>query len=733
MLSIDQEKLSRDDLPDPEFVVRCLTQGGMLDRIMIAFEHRPGQVEMAQAVYAAFLENRVLMVEAGTGVGKSLAYGLPAAVWALAVGRKVAVSTATINLQQQLVMKDLPLVGKVLGADLQVCLVKGRANFVCMRKLRESAKQPMLVGAGAADRLHSRLLDWVEQTKDGSRSDLTFPVPEELWRQICSDADNCLGQRCPGRENCFYVLQRKKAEKAQILVVNHHLLFADLALRSLGDEWENRSVLPLFDRLIIDEAHELEDAAGAFFGHRLSNTGVMRILARLQSTKVKTIGWMPSLVDRLNRKAGVPGSSSVGAIIARVQGSISTALQHTQGAYLEAFEVLSTFIGGHTQDMSGQPIRLRFEERLFKNDAWKTAREAFVQAAASAAFLSEQLAELFAMISEIELPIDEQVQIRSSMFRIREIAHQTNDLISERQDTEVRWVQLERQPAGKIVMQSAPLDVSELLDNNLYRRMHTTVLTSATLSVKGEFTFMAERLGIMIQPEERRHFLEVLSPFDYPAQVRLAIVDDLPAPDEPAFDKRLPEAIYRIVMASGGGALVLFTSWSLMKKMYVLISKRFEEHGLLCLCQGSMSRHGLLDLFRQNQSAVLFGTESFWQGVDVIGSALRNVTIVKLPFDVPKEPLIQARMEAIARRGHSAFMTYMLPRAVIKLKQGFGRLIRSNEDRGVVVMLDRRLVTKGYGRKFLKSLPPASQVVGNMDEICGVLTRFFDQSPDHSA
>ena len=719
--------MTPSDLPpaqlDAKEIAAMIQGGGAVSQKLSGFEERPGQVQMLAAVAEAFSEDQVLVVEAGTGVGKSLAYGLPACAWALASKERVVVSSATINLQEQLVYKDLPLIREVLGGELSVVLVKGRGNYLCRRRLTDRLHQRTLVSS-EFDEILQDISAWAHETKDGTKSDLPISVPADIWELVCSDADACLGRGCPQREGCFFASARRAAEQAHVLVVNHHLLFADLALRRAKEDWKRQAILPPFTRVIIDEAHEVEDSASSFFGVRLTRMGVQRILSRLQPSKKKG-GLLRSLAREIAALGGALAEGRADLLVSETERTVIPQVEKTRDAYRRAFDALAGFIKEQDAAMGPGDARIRLTAETYTQPGWTAVREGFVQAADCASGLSKDVGRLLERLVDLTEDQGRMAEVRAGVSRTGDLAAQTRHLVSEAADGSVRWAEASRKSKKRTNFQSAPLDISSLMNETLYDPMATVVHTSATLSVGGSFDFLTRRIGVSEQPPERVRTLLVDSPFDFKEQVRLGLPADLPPPDQPLFAQVLPEAVFQAVSVSGGRALVLFTSWGLMTRVYDLVRDRLAEMGLETLCQGEMPRDRLLHLFRDNESSVLFGTDSFWQGVDVTGPSLSNVVITRLPFDVPDEPIVQARMEAVELEGHSAFSQFMLPRAVLKLKQGFGRLVRSTSDWGVVVLLDGRQLSRSYGKRFLKSLPPATALTGTLEEICDQLADFF--------
>jgi ATP-dependent DNA helicase DinG len=702
---------------DPGELAALLARGGAVDRILDDFEERDEQRAMVEKVGRAFDRQQVLLVEAGTGTGKSLAYALPAALWARRTGQRVVISTGTINLQQQLINKDLPLVLRALGGELDFVLIKGRANYLCRRRLAERLRQQTLLQTDGVDEVHRWLSDWAERSRDGSRSDLERPVPAEAWEQVCADADACLGRRCPLREDCFFVRARRAAEDAALLVVNHHLLFADLALRLELDDWSNRAVLPPFERVVLDEGHALEDVASGFFGLQLTRSGALRTVGRVLPAARKG-GLLAELEAELGALGAGPTGGGTGATAA-LAGELRRALA-------DAFDALVDFGEQRILRSGGGERKLRLDGAALGSGGWVPVREAFGQAAWQADKLAVELERLSEQLDNLREGDGGSAEGRAGARRLGAMADACRQLTEPDLDGWVRWVELPARPGGRFAkLALAPLVVADKLDESLFGPQRTVVITSATLAEGGSFDYLAGRLGLDGLESGRLQRLQVDSPFDFARQARLAVPDDMPPPGTPEFERRLPDAVMRLATASRGSALVLFTARGLMERTFELTRDALVQAGLQPLCQGHQPRDRLLERLRDEPGGVLFGTDSFWQGVDVVGDALRLVIITRLPFDVPSEPLVQARAEQVAAGGRSAFAHYSLPRAVLKLKQGFGRLIRSRADRGAVVVLDPRLVQRRYGRRFLGSLPAATRVTGGLAAVESVLRDLF--------
>ncbi|NMB73858.1 MAG: hypothetical protein GYA21_01860 [Myxococcales bacterium] len=700
---------------------RLFSPRGRLSRELPGFERRPGQMEVLRAAARAFREDGVLLAEAGTGIGKSLAYGVPAADFALEHHQAVVISTATINLQEQLYRKDLPLIARVMGGDLKVVLVKGRANYLCRRRLSERLRQGNLFAddEGAL----SALSRFVERTRDGSRSDLEEPVPPDVWEEVSSDADACPGRRCPFRKECFFRAARRQVHDADLLVVNHHLLFADLAVRLEREDWEERAVLPAFSRVVLDEAHEVEDAASSFFGERLTRRGLMWLLGRMTGSRRKgRAGILEEVSKELEDRAPLEALSRV---------------QDCRRRCGRAFDGLEAFCSQRFSGGGPSERRLRLTREILESVEFLPAREELLELAGRLQRAAEDVAARLARVRLLREESGAMLEARGASERLRQHASALRRLLDPEDETNVRWVEFEPDRSRRIALRSAPLDVGPLLERALLRPLRTVIFTSATLSVGGDFSYFARQCGADRIEAERVRNLKAESPFDFGQQALLAVPLDLPNPRERSFESDLPGALLPVIQASSGRALVLFTSHALLRRTAEALRAELAALGIRLLVQGEAPRDRLLEDFRRDETSVLFGADSFWQGVDVPGPALCNVIVTRLPFDVPDEPLQEARAEAIERSGRSSFEELSLPRAVLRLKQGFGRLIRNGRDFGTVVVLDHRLLSRPYGRLFLESLPPAPVCRGTLDEVRGRLSEFFERyletTPDQAS
>lgn len=700
---------------DEDAVAGLLAEGGALSRLSPGFEERPGQIALLREIARAFNGGRVGVFEAGTGTGKSYAYLIPAMLWALQNKERVVISTGTINLQQQLVEKDIPAAQRIIGREVKAVLLKGRQNYVCLRRLAEAGNERELFDADT-DTL-DRIAAWAKTSPTGSRSDLSFMPDESVWGRVNSESDACMGMRCPFREDCFVMRVRKDAADASIVVVNHHLLFADIESRMGGAGYDDTAVLPPYRRIVFDEAHGIEDSATSFFSETITRFKLAKQLNLLYRAYRGSV-------------AGFLVQVSAVATAEDFLHRAGAAVQDVRAALLGLDEIGLSVLGDDQAARIHAGSAERFEAVFPAMDALRAA-----------------LASFTGMVREVLETVSEEDRDIPSVWETKSVLRRLEDMIVlcrsfcewNEHDDRVFYLQKVRLPPKRqgdapvhfVQFTQTPLDVAPLMDEGVFEPMSCVVCTSATLRTGTSFSYWMRRTGISFVEEERLSQGVFESPFPYRTNAIFAVPRDAPMPDSGfAFQDYVEETVPRLILAAGGRTLVLFTSYDSLRHCYASARAALAAEGMTLLRQGDDDRFRLLDRFREDTSSVLFATDSFWEGVDVPGESLSQVIIVKLPFSVPTDPVFAARSEAVERRGGSSFMELSVPQAVIKFRQGFGRLMRRSDDKGVIVVLDRRIVEKAYGRQFTTSVPMTRRMYNPLEDILRAVRRFFSASPE---
>ncbi len=643
------------NIPSP--IEDALSTGGLISRVFSDFEQRPEQIKMACAVSKAFEKSKHLAVEAGTGVGKSFAYLIPA-INAVNKGQnRILISTYTITLQEQLINKDLPFLANCLGIDFTAVLAKGRSNYICLRRLDYAEKAQKGYFDGFSQNLND-IKNWAQRTSDGSLSDLGYVPDASTWDAVKSEHGNCKGRKCQHFRQCFYHRARRRLESADIIVANHALMFSDLALKQKGT-----SFLPAYKYVIIDEAHNIEHVAEDHFGINLSSWRIEYMINGLFNSRTHK-----GLLVHLNADTAIDLTANVKAaskmFFKKVQDWYEESLSQTNGRCEKEF--VDDTISAHLKKLRAELVKLA---RSTEDD-------------------------------------DEKFEITRFVDRCADIIADLRGFLEQQKDDYIYWVEVTGKSRQTVSLRSAPINVGPDVKSALFDRYESVIMTSATLSCGDEsqaegFNFFAGRVGL-----EDFDSLKLGSPFDYEKQVTVYIEKNMAEPSSPDFNGQAIEAIKKYVTLTQGRAFVLFTSYAMMSKVADDMKDWFSQNNIELLVQGSgVDRSDLLCQFKADHSSVLFGADSFWQGVDVPGEALGNVIIVKLPFAVPSQPLIAGRIDQIKNQGGNPFFDYQLPLAIIKFKQGFGRLIRKKTDHGIIVVLDSRIIQKRYGMRFLNAIP----------------------------
>ncbi len=707
---------------DPFEVVDQLGEHGPVAGALGQYEDRPSQRDMAAHITDAYNDGGVVLLEAGTGVGKSFAYLIPALAWARANKERTVVSTNTINLQEQLVGKDLPLLRDALaplGHEPTFALLKGWRNYLCLARLHHAVgTQRSLLEPDKFDELQG-LFAWAGHTTDGTLADLPVSPSGEVWDEVSAEADLCPRLQCSHFDACFLFRARRRAAEADVVVVNHHLLAADISVRRASDNWREAAVLPPYDRLILDEAHHLEDVAASHLGAQVTSRGLRRLLGRFERNGK---GLLPTLAYELGASDDLLARASLDLLRERLLPAVSDARRASDQLLLRLHQRLEAEPGGV----------LRLTEEFSRDDVWAAGLgrelDSTLLAFRSIRDNIETIADRLAGAETTERRTQLLGELRGVMRRMESASDSLNQALRPAGGgpPTVRWLERTGPKGQQLSMAAVPLDLAPILRESLFDRVRTVTLTSATLAAGGEFEFLQQRLGLAGEDTPVTVKAILPSPFDYAEQCLFGIPNDLPDPreDEPGHAGAVVQVVHDLAWASDGGMFVLFTSHGALRRAAVELRGIAGERWPI-LVQGESPRDVLLARFRELGRAILLGTDSFWEGVDVPGRALRSLVITKLPFKVPSEPLTAARLERLAEQGEDGFMGYLLPHAALKLKQGFGRLIRTRTDIGTVVLLDKRVVTKRYGKLVLSGLPRANRVIATWTEVRTRIEDFY--------
>jgi ATP-dependent DNA helicase DinG len=696
----DEEKIYLD----PAVIIAELKEGGTIAKKLPSYEKRQSQLDLMRLIIQGFNEDAIVAAEAGTGVGKSFAYLLPTIAFSLLNNERVIISTATITLQQQLFEKDIPFVLSAMDQKMLVekkfkaALMKGRNNYLCLRRLDDATKEQSIFADEEYGDLKS-LVEWSAVSKTGARSELDFLPDEKVWSYICSESGNCMGSHCAFKARCFIIRARKDAAEAQVVVVNHHLLFADLAARSEGAGYDNTVVLPAYNRIIIDEGHAVEQAISSFFTEKFSRPGLYRHAGRLlRRYRANRLGLLSrlglsgtdldALEDEIKRiREAADALDVAGVLLCGAESAFRfTSVQRKSIAHVTPLlkklkETLVFFVA----DARNRFKKIKKQKESFEDDPvmWEIT-------------IICRYFDTVAQICEAFMFFDESPD---KVFWL------------EKRGDFTQWT-------------ITPIDASSVLRESLFKPNKTVVCVSATLAVAGRWDYWKRRCGI--EADDERTLTGVFpSPFPYAAKVLLAVPTDAPLPNESDYGAFVNVVVPQLVSAAHGSSLVLFTSYESLKSAFAVSSPILTEEGIVCLKQGDADRTQILREFLSDEKSALFATDSFWEGIDAPGDTLRLVVLCRLPFRTPVEPVFQAHCEYIEKQGRSSFMELSIPEAVMKFKQGFGRLMRRSTDYGVVAVLDGRLTRKNYGRYFLDSLPKTRRRFADCETVILETERFL--------
>ncbi|MCP4167050.1 MAG: DEAD/DEAH box helicase [Chloroflexi bacterium] len=715
------EPLQHPQPLDVDHLAAVLEPGGLFDQAFENYEDRPPQVEMLRIVATAFNSEQHIMVEAGTGTGKSIAYLIPALAWATQTGRRVVVSSNTINLQDQLFHKDLPDLQTLLPFEFSATVMKGRSNYLCPRRLRKFLQRADLEAVDVS--VLARILVWLPQTETGDVSEISLANARErvVWQRVCSDSATCSPSRCvqgASRPGFFYIA-RRKAEAAHLIIVNHALLLADIATEN--------NVLPKYQHLIVDEAHHLEDATTNALTFRVDHASFVARLRELAPTgaEQKAVGLLSDAATVV-RNSDCPKEKA--EAFTALTRELADAIPLLDVRMFECIDAIDRYLAqrqGRQYDNSMYDLRLRITESERVQPAWVNIEITWDNTGLVLKRFLTDLARLLGGLEDLSNYIVEDFEdLNADILSVQRALQETHEVceaaLLEPDNNTIYWIR-RSQRNGMITILSAPLHVGSLIEKYIFLTKDTVVLTSATLRTANSFDYLRDRLGA-VDAEE----MTLDSPFDYRKNALVYLPTDMPEPNQPAYQGKVEQAILQLSTASQGRLLALFTSYAQLQRTAEVVRPHLEETGFTLFVQGQGgSRQQLLAAFRQTEHAVLFGTRSFWEGVDVQGEALSALIIARLPFSVPTDPIVSARSETF----DSPFFQFSVPEAILHLRQGFGRLIRSTSDRGICAILDKRVTSKSYGRLFLESLPDATIQRGLLDNMPVAAKRWLEEEP----
>ena len=693
-------------------------ENGVIHKNFGKFEVRREQYEMAKLIENSMNENKKLIVEAGTGTGKTIAYLLPTLLYAIENNLKVIVSTNTINLQEQLVNKDIPLLKKIINEDFNYQIVKGRGNYLCKRKLYNidvAEKETDTEEEKTEKNIIRNLIDWDKNvTRTGDRNELKYEISNSIWEKVNSEVDMCKGVKCPHYSKCHFFKARKNVADATLLIVNHHMFFADLAIRNQTGFYTNYSILPNYDIVVFDEAHNIEDTARNYFTFETSKISFGRLMGNIYNRRVVNSsngGAIVRLMTYLNESLSSEEYEKVDELK-------EDAIAELNIFYDKGIDIFDKLIYLFSENNNNREIKIKIDkQKMQSNKAFREVMEINSQFKESYGNLVIRINKFLNTVTNYNLEDKEGFLFEFSRYyeRLKQYYKKFEFILEGKEEGYVYWANVTTiRPNVKLY--ATPFDISDELNDNLFTKMDRMVFTSATLAVDNKFDYYKKSIGLM--KENRRKIDEriVKSPFDYEKQMKVYIPEDALDPTNIEFLRDLEEFIEGVIKNTKGHCFLLFTSYSALNFLYNQLKSRFSEKEYTLIKQNDFPRHEMIEIFKNSKNPILFGTDSFWEGVDVQGEQLQSVIITKLPFKVPNDPVTEAIIENIRKNGQNPFNDYQVPQAVIKFKQGVGRLIRSKTDSGNIIILDNRIIKKMYGKKFLSALP-RNKVVESKSEI----------------
>ncbi len=702
-----------------------LPNGSVAEIFGKKYECRDEQLKVLSYVVEAFNDERLSMIEAGTGTGKTFSYLIPSILWAISNKQRVLVSTNTINLQEQLINKDLPILRDIFPEKFDYGLIKGMRNYFCILR-GESVEEGLLdfIDQGEKGSIKD-VLKWSKTTSSGSISDLSFTPSNEVWDRVSAESESCPASKCPHYSDCFFYRARREISRASVLVSNHHMLFSDIAIKGESGTDSSFGLIPAYSRVVFDEAHNIAEAATSHFSQKLTLHATLKNLSRIRGTK--KAGRDKGFVSYITHFANKETSSSVREILTNSATALAKNAEQVEARNEEAFVSLYSLgckLSGETQ------ISLRLTEDIEKNKGWGSVKKYFSSLEKSLFSLENEISRLLDIL-ESSPKRDSYIKLTAELAGAGKRCSSSREILTrffgEADENYVKW--FEGAQRGRVVFCSinlSPLDVAPELEKKLYAKTKTVVMTSASLAVNKNFDFQKKSLGLSSNNRFRGVLVE--SPFDYKTQSLLTVPIDIPDPREKNYENHLASVISDAVSITNGNALVLFTSYASLNKVYeetgTLLAKS-EGFSTTLFKQGELPRNLLLEKFKTLGNSVLFATDSFWEGVDIPGDSLKLVIICRLPFKVPTDPVTEAKIEYMKNRDIDSFREYFLPHAVLKFKQGFGRLIRTKTDKGVVMVLDKRIESKNYGRFFLNSVSDSDFFSGRTEKVLERIRQFF--------